>query len=147
MASPKPDSPREDCACGNGLKADRCCALDWTAPWPQPASTASLDRARTALAGKNTAEAEHLLVDFLEQSPSHSGGLMLLYELRTAQNRVAAAEALLVRIVRLDPNNLAATQNLALLLFGKGALAEAEFHARNAVRLAPSEAQSHNLMG
>ena len=32
-------------------------------------------------------------------------------------------------------------------LFNKGALAEAEHHARNAVRIAPTDAQSHNLMG
>ena len=49
--------------------------------------------------------------------------------------------------MRLDPNNLPATQALALLLFTKGALAEAEVHARNAVRIAPTDAQSHNLMG
>jgi Flp pilus assembly protein TadD len=34
-----------------------------------------------------------------------------------------------------------------LLLLGKGALAEAERHARNAVRLAPDNAQSHNVLG
>ena len=51
------------------------------------------------------------------------------------------------RIVRLDPNHLPATQALALLLFGKRALAEAEHHARNAVRIAPLDPQSHNLMG
>jgi tetratricopeptide (TPR) repeat protein len=33
------------------------------------------------------------------------------------------------------------------LLFTKGALAEAEVHARNAVRIAPTDPQSHNLMG
>ena len=49
--------------------------------------------------------------------------------------------------MRLDPNNLSATQALALSLFTRGALAEAEIHARNAVRIAPTDAQSHNLMG
>jgi tetratricopeptide (TPR) repeat protein len=49
--------------------------------------------------------------------------------------------------VRLDPNQLPATQALALLLFGKGALGEAEIQARNAVRIAPLDPQSHNLMG
>jgi len=49
--------------------------------------------------------------------------------------------------VRLYPNHLPATQALALLLFGRRALAEAEEHARNAVRIAPLDAQSHNLMG
>jgi Flp pilus assembly protein TadD len=29
----------------------------------------------------------------------------------------------------------------------KGAIAEAEIHARNAVRIAPEDPQSHNLMG
>ena len=42
------------------------------------------------------------------------------------------------RIVRLDPNNLPATQALALSLFNRGALDEAEYHARNAVRIAPT---------
>ena len=63
------------------------------------------------------------------------------------EGRAAAADALLARIVRLDSNNLPATQALALSLFNRGALAEAEHHARNAVRIAPMDAQSHNLMG
>ena len=64
-----------------------------------------------------------------------------------ARTSRGASEALLKRIVRLDPNHLPATQALALLSFGKGALAEAEIHARNAVRIAPLDPQSHNLMG
>src|SRR5581483_8761999 len=36
---------------------------------------------------------------------------------------------------------------LALALFNRGDLAEAERHARNAVRLGPQDAQAHNLMG
>ncbi len=106
-----------------------------------------LGRARAALAASDEAETERLLVELLERSPKHVGALTLLYELRSRQNRIAAAEALLKRIVRLDPNNLPMTQALALQLFAKGALAEAEVHARNAVRIAPTDAQSHNLMG
>lgn len=70
----------------------------------------------------------------------------MLHQIRSAENAPLAAEALLARIVRLDPNDLAATQGLASLLFAKGALAEAEIHARNAVRLSPADAHSHNLM-
>ena len=33
------------------------------------------------------------------------------------------------------------------MLLGRGAVKEAEVHARNAVRLAPDNPQSHNLMG
>lgn len=49
--------------------------------------------------------------------------------------------------VALDPNDCRATQELALLLMNNGSLVEAELHARNAVRLAPENAQAHNLMG
>ncbi|MGA2289499.1 sulfotransferase [Bradyrhizobium sp.] len=145
MAPPKQDDPRADCSCGSGLKADRCCALDWTASWPQAAQ--ALDGARNALVAGRDAEAERLLVDILEREPNHLRGLMLLCEICTAQNRTAPTEALLARIVRLDPNHLIANQRLALLLFGKGLLVQAENYARNAVRIAPNDAQSHNLMG
>jgi tetratricopeptide (TPR) repeat protein len=145
MTLPKQHDSRADCACGSGLKADRCCALDWTASWPRSAPT--LDGARDALVAGRGAEAERLLLDILEREPNHLGGLMLLCEICAAQNRTAATEALLTRIVRLDPNHLIANQRLALLLFGKGLLAQAENYARNAVRIAPTDAQSHNLMG
>src|SRR6185437_970571 len=55
--------------------------------------------------------------------------------------------ALLRRIVHFDPNNFAATNELTLMLLGKGAVQEAEVHARNAVRIAPQNPQAHNLMG
>ncbi len=55
--------------------------------------------------------------------------------------------ARLSRLVTANPNDLDATQALALLLFTMRDLAAAEPHARNAVRLAPLNAQSHNLMG
>jgi tetratricopeptide (TPR) repeat protein len=147
MTTPIEDDAHAPCPCGSGLKADRCCALDWTAAQPAPASAPEFERARAALAAGNGAEAERPLIDLLEASPLHLGGLSLLQQIRAGEGRNAAAEALLARIVRVDPNNLPATQALALRLFGKGALAEAERHARNAVRIAPLDAQSHNLMG
>jgi len=147
MTLPNPVDSASPCPCWSGLRLARCCGFDWTAPWPELGPTPELGRARAALAAGNEAEGERLLVELLERSPKHIGGLTLLYELRSAQSRTAAEEALLKRTVRLDPNNLPMTQALALLLFGKGALAEAEVHARNAVRIAPTDAQSHNLMG
>ncbi len=83
----------------------------------------------------------------LELAPDRPGALSVLYEIRKAQGKAQAAEALIRRIVALDPNNLVATNELALILFGKGNLAEAEIHARNAVRIAPENPQAHNLMG
>jgi tetratricopeptide (TPR) repeat protein len=147
MPAPNHPNSAAPCPCVSGLTYDRCCGLDWTAPWPEPGPAPELGRARAALTAGNQAEAGRELVDLLERSPKHVGGLALLAELRSAQNCAPAEEALLARIVRFDPNNLKATQALALLLFTKGALALAEVHARNAVRIAPTDAQSHNLMG
>jgi tetratricopeptide (TPR) repeat protein len=129
------------------LRYARCCGFDWTAPWPEPGPAPELGRARAALAARNPVEAKRQLVELLERSPKHVEALAQLAEVCAAEKQTAAAEALLARIVRLDRNNLPSTQALALLLFNNGALAEAEGHARNAVRIAPTDAQSHNLMG
>ena len=146
MTLADPVDPTSSCPCGSGLRYPRCCGLDWAEPWPEPGPAPEVGRARAKLAAGDEAEAEGLLIELLERSPRHIGGLTALHELRARQNRTAA-EALLARIARIDPNNLPATQALALLLFTRGALAEAEHYARNAVRIAPTDAQSHNLMG
>lgn len=54
--------------------------------------------------------------------------------------------AVLERRLQAAPDDVAATQELAGLLFRTGRAAEAEPHARNAVRLAPESARSHLLM-
>ncbi len=73
--------------------------------------------------------------------------LSLLYRIRKAAGQDNGAHTLLRRIVQLHPNTLWATHELAVMLFNRGAIAEAEIHARNAVRIAPENPQSHNLMG
>jgi tetratricopeptide (TPR) repeat protein len=83
----------------------------------------------------------------LELAPDCGPALARLCDIRRAQGRPEAAEALLRRIVTLAPNNLASTLDLALMLFARGNLAEAEANARNAVRIAPESPQAHNLMG
>ena len=40
------------CACGSGLRADRCCAFDWSAQPNPPRPTPEVDEARRALAGR-----------------------------------------------------------------------------------------------
>jgi len=137
------------CVCGSGLLANRCCAFDWSSPPTEagPAVAAELDRATAAFQANRPMEAERLLVGLLDRFPRYVGALALLYQLRRGEGRMAAVEAILARLVRLEPNNAAATQELALMLFNRGALADAEHHARNAVRIAPGEPQSHNLMG
>ncbi len=94
-----------------------------------------------------TETAERLALDVLELAPGRTGALSVLYEIRKAAGNRPATEALIRRIVTLEPNNFWATNEITLLLLGKGALAEAERHARNAIRIAPENAQSHYLMG
>ena len=57
-----------------------------------------------------------------------------------------ASEKESAKRVAANPNDLPATQALAMALLARGALEEAEVHARNAVRIAPEDPKSHNLL-
>lgn len=94
-----------------------------------------------------TVESEKLCLEVLELMPGQLDALTALYRIRKAQNQGRAAEVLLRRIVTLHPNTFWATSDLTLFLMSKGGIAEAEIHARNSVRIAPENAQAHNLMG
>ncbi|MGA2862845.1 MAG: sulfotransferase, partial [Steroidobacteraceae bacterium] len=94
-----------------------------------------------------TEEAERLALDVLELAPARTRALAILYEIRKAQGKSQASVALIRRLVALEPNNFWATNELTLLLLGRGNIAEAARHARNAVRIAPENAQSHYLLG
>jgi tetratricopeptide (TPR) repeat protein len=138
------------CPCGSGLRAARCCAVD-QASMPLPASARHLvpliERAVVAYRQGAIETAELLCLDVLELAPDRPGALTVLYQIRRDRGNHLAAEALIRRVVSLDPNDFAATNEYALLLMGKGAIQEAEIQARNAVRIAPQNPQAHNLMG
>jgi tetratricopeptide (TPR) repeat protein len=138
------------CPCGSGLRSARCCAVD-QASMPLPASARHLvpliERAVVAYRQGAIETAELLCLDVLELAPDRPGALTVLYQIRRDQGNHLAAEALIRRVVSLDPNDFAATNEYALLLMGKGAIQEAEIQARNAVRIAPQNPQAHNLMG
>ncbi|MBV9783928.1 MAG: sulfotransferase [Acidisphaera sp.] len=138
------------CPCGSGLRRARCCDLNLASLGPPEASRHLLplvERAREAVREGMNEAAEKLCLEVLELAPGQLEALALLFELRRAQGVHAAAEALLRRIVGINPNIFWATNELTLLLLNRGSLAEAELHARNAVRIAPENPQSHNLMG
>jgi tetratricopeptide (TPR) repeat protein len=138
------------CVCGSGLRSRRCCDLDpaYVAP-PVASEQASLlvGRATEALASGNAAAAETLCLNALDVAPRLPGALWILYQIRNRAGQQQAATALLKRLVALQPNDVDATQELAMLLFQLGDLIAAEQHARNAVRLAPANPRSHNLLG
>jgi tetratricopeptide (TPR) repeat protein len=138
------------CPCGSGLRLARCCQMDFSLVPPAAASSPllpSVQRAMERHAGGAVEDAERLSLEVLELAPGQLDALSLLHRIRKAAGQENAAEVLLRRIVQLHPNTLWATHELVLLLFGKGAIAEAERHARNAVRIAPENPQSHNLLG
>ena len=101
-------SPSASCACGSGLAADRCCQLAGAAP-AEPASEREIQAIAAALRGGDMAAGERALIEALTRAPLDLRALRLLQALRADEGKTAAAEALLKRIVRLDPNDLAAT--------------------------------------
>ena len=138
------------CACGSGLRSIRCCGQDVGLKAMPTAARHVAPLAEQAIAAFNegrVGDATALALDVLELAPGQAQALKLLYQIRRAGNVPAAAEALIRRVVALYPNDFWATNELTLLLLGKSALGEAEVHARNAVRIAPQNAQAHHLMG
>lgn len=153
MARPvqeKTVGPRELCRCGSGLRALRCCAMN-PAEVTQPEANATLqpliEKANAAIGTGDTQAAEQHALEILELAPGCLPALGILAQIRKQEGTLSATEALLRRLVGLDPNNHPATCDLAQLLLMRHALMEAEAHARNAVRIAPKHPQSHNLMG
>src|SRR5437763_9689791 len=135
------------CPCGSGLRLMRCCQMDFSVVPPAEASRPLMPVAQRAAelhANGAVEEADRLALEVLELAPTQLDALSLLYRIRKAGGQENAAQTLLRRIVQLHPNTLWATHDLILVLFGKGAIAEAEVHARNAVRIAPENPQSHN---
>ena len=138
------------CVCGSGLTRARCCELNLATLGAREASRhlAPLEERAAAAHGSGAAEeAERLALDVLELAPGRTRALAVLYEIRKAQGKSDASRALIGRIVALEPNNFWATNEMTLLLLGRGNVIDAERHARNAVRIAPENAQSHYLMG
>jgi tetratricopeptide (TPR) repeat protein len=150
MNAAVPSTAGRLCACGSGLSRARCCEFNITtlgAPEANRHLVPLEERAVQARRSGATDEAERLALDVLELSPGRPTALAVLYEIRKAQGRQEASAALIRRLVTLEPNNFWATNEMTLLLLAKGDVAEAIRHARNAMRIAPENAQSHYLMG
>jgi tetratricopeptide (TPR) repeat protein len=141
---------RDICACGSGLTPGRCCRLDLASLGTSEAQRHLVPLEQQAIAALQRGDreaAERLALDVLELAPGRISALCVLFERRKAEAAPRAAEALIRRVVALDPNNFWATNELTLLLLGAGNLTEAEIHARDAMRIAPDNAQAHYLLG
>ncbi len=138
------------CACGSGLRSCRCCEISggYAATFePNDQFNALVVGAGQALANGDIAAAERLCLNALDVVPRLPDALWILAQIRRRAGQQQAVLVLLQRLVQVDPNNVDATQELALALFQREDLPAAEHHARNAVRLAPTQARSHHLMG
>ena len=143
-------SDRRLCTCGSGLRAARCCEMPpgaLPAPGAGRPLTPIAERAGELLQQNAVGEARQLCAEVLELAPGHPDALTVLYQICRREGPPTAVEAVLRRIVALHPNTFWAISDLAILTLNKGAVLEAEHHARNAVRMAPENPQSHNLMG
>lgn len=139
------------CACGSGLSAARCCALDaathaFSADDGEQIAIEA-ERAAAALQLGNKLEAEQACLNVLEKQPRRPLALATLAEIRFDERKTEAAVVLLKRLAELEPSNVWPLNKLALLELRRGNAGEAETYARHAVRLTPANAQAHNLMG
>ncbi|MCU4159201.1 sulfotransferase [Acidiphilium sp. AL] len=150
MSATMPLFDKTSCPCFSGLRRVRCCGLD-PAGLPDPANHAVLDplmeKARTARTEGRNREAERHVLQILDLAPHHRDALRLLFELRRAEGRLAAAEALIKRIASLDPPAVLAHVQHAQLLVNQGRHAEAETPARLALQLAPRDPTVNHLLG
>jgi tetratricopeptide (TPR) repeat protein len=139
-----------DCNCGSGLLTSQCCGLKQVF-LPTPLEKADVENLlkQADLARNNgdleTAAATYIRI--LKQLPAHIEALFGLAQVRTQQKVSSAAIVLLQRCIKIDPNSLMCSNELAMALYQAGNLHEAEVHARNAVRLGPRDAQAHNILG
>lgn len=150
MSAPAAKQNARLCACGSGLTRSRCCELNLSSLGASEASRHLQPLEEQAVQARHEGkqeEAERLALDILELAPGRIVALGVLYEIRKTQGNKEATAALIRRLVGLDPNNFWAINEIALLMLGRGDAAEATRHARNAIRIAPDNAQSHYLMG
>lgn len=101
-----------------------------------------------AIGGDNVAFAEHRAKKALEQVPEYLPALQLL---RLCRQRVGAGgpehEQVLRRILNQNPNELHIIAELVALLFNRGEMDECEHLARKALRLVPTNANVHGILG
>lgn len=144
-----PPIPDDRCDCGSGLRASRCCHQTAVEPTSNSVlywAEAETEHAADAFDRGDADTARRLCLEILEQIPAHVDALTIFACLLQASGPIEAAIAVLRRIQRLMPDDLAATQDLVRLLLRTVQLPEAETQARNAIRLAPTDPTSQALM-
>ena len=141
------------CPCESGLRALRCCQSD-PAQWPGEAALALLapkaEEATKLFNEKKYEEAEALALAVLDAAPNQRIALRVLFEIRNAQKRGKAADALGARLAGL-PGNAAqraqANGHYAQYLIGQARYEVAIPFAAEVLKATPRAAQAHHVMG
>ena len=97
-------SPSGSCACGSGLAADRCCQLAG-ASRAEPASDREIQAIAAALRAATRRRRARADRGAVPHAARPAGAAAAAGACAPAEGKTAAAEALLARIVRLDPND------------------------------------------
>ena len=105
-----------------------------------PASS-SVAKARNLIERGKFQEAETTLWYVLSASPSDEDALLLLGNIRQKQDRAAEAEALLRRVIEINPKSALAEENLASLLADENKVEEAIQHYEQAARISALSAR------
>lgn len=143
-------SSKQPCSCGSGLSQLRCCDMkqvDRLTDKDVQRYEAGIKNALRLREQGDMEAAGEQCVEILEQAPAHLRALRLLVDLKEEGKQLPAQEALLKRLVKLQPNDSDLACKFALVLYQKRDLAGAETQARNGIRLNPKNPQAHNLLG
>ncbi len=142
------------CSCGSGLRRVRCCEFDPAALPDKPAVDSlnpMAEEATKLFNEKKHKDAEALALKILDLAPNQRGALRVLLEIRKAENRPKAAEALARRLATLPSEgpliSAAANLQLAQMLVGQSRHLDAEPAAREALKLSPRDPTAHHVMG
>jgi len=142
------------CPCGSGLRRVRCCDYNPASLPDKPALdmlNPMAEEATKLFNEKKHKEAETLALKILDLAPNQRGALRVLLEIRKAENRPKAAEALARRLASLPSDgpliSAAANLQLAQLLVGQSRHMDAEPPAREALKLSPRDPTAHHVIG
>jgi tetratricopeptide (TPR) repeat protein len=132
----------------------RCCEFDPAALPDKPAADSlnpMAEEATKLFNEKKHKDAEALALKILDLAPNQRGALRVLLEIRKAENRPKAAEALARRLATLPSEgpliSAAANLQLAQMLVGQSRHLDAEPAAREALKLSPRDPTAHHVMG
>lgn len=150
IAKPVTKKGQSLCLCGSGLRALRCCALDVSAQ-AEPAHYALLmplmGEVEKARHDGRARDAARQLLTMLDLAPLWPQALHALFEIRLAEGKKSAAEALAARLVGVRPEEAEALGSYAGILAAQEKYKAAIEVAGRGLLLTPPLPVFHHILG